>query len=494
MSTATKTSTRTALGGKRKLSLIDTVAQSVGFMGPVFSVAFLVPLLVGLNAANRGAGAAAPLAVVIAGVGVIGLGWIIAEYSRRIHAAGSLYDYVTDGLGSRVGTAAGYLYYAGILALTGGILVMTAGTIRTTILSEFNVQPLPQLGWELILLVIVLGVLYWGVSLSTKAQLTLALISIAVIFSFCISVIVTLGHGNHVGTAFQPSSSPTHWSGVLFGVLYAVLLFTGFEGAANLAEETANPKRTIPRAILISVVAIALFYVIATYTQIAGFHFNLNTIGKNAAAPLFGLASPSSQGGFGSVAIRRLTELVVVLDMTAVLIGTAVSVSRGIFALSRDERLPKTLSRVSRRGTPITSIMALGVFYVITMILTLTTSIFALPSTPHYVALFSWYSTFGGFALVVIYLLMTIGALRGLRNAERPWTIYLACLIGAAVTIGAIYGSIYKVSNPTIWAPYTALIILGVGLVVAFSLPKIDKKELADFSGLSDANQGVVKL
>jgi len=62
------------LGGTKKLTLVDAIAQSVGFMGPVFVMAFLVPLLVGLNAAGKGAGAAAPLSVLIAGVGVLGLG------------------------------------------------------------------------------------------------------------------------------------------------------------------------------------------------------------------------------------------------------------------------------------------------------------------------------------------------------------------------------------------------------------------------------------
>ena len=43
-------------GGHRRLggslTLVDAVAQSVGVMGPVFSIAFLVPLLVGLNASE----------------------------------------------------------------------------------------------------------------------------------------------------------------------------------------------------------------------------------------------------------------------------------------------------------------------------------------------------------------------------------------------------------------------------------------------------------
>ncbi len=82
---------RTSLGGAKKLTLIDATAQSVGLMGPVFSIAFLVPLVVGIvSATGNGAGNAAPLAVVIAAVGVLGLGWIIAEYSKKIQAAGSL--------------------------------------------------------------------------------------------------------------------------------------------------------------------------------------------------------------------------------------------------------------------------------------------------------------------------------------------------------------------------------------------------------------------
>ena len=46
------------------------------------------------------------------------------------------------------------------------------------------------------------------------------------------------------------------------------------------------------------------------------------------------------------------------------------------------------------------------------------TGLFALPRTPHYFALFAWGSTFGGFALVVVYLLMSVGALRSFAGAE----------------------------------------------------------------------------
>jgi hypothetical protein len=55
------------LGGK-KLSLMDVVAQSVGFMGPVYSAAFLIPLIAGVSASGKGAGVATPFAVLLAAI------------------------------------------------------------------------------------------------------------------------------------------------------------------------------------------------------------------------------------------------------------------------------------------------------------------------------------------------------------------------------------------------------------------------------------------
>jgi amino acid transporter len=486
---------RTTLGGKRKLTLIDTIAQSIGLMGPVFSIAFLVPLVVGLSSASgNGAGNAASLAVVIAAVGVLGLGWIIAEYTRKIQRAGSLYDYVTDGLGGRVGTAAGWLYYAGILALGAGILPMIGGTIHDTILGEFNKQPLTYFEWDVLLFVLVGTIIYLGVALSTRVQLTLALISVTVVFAFSIFVIVQSGGIHHIPTGFSIGSSPNGLKGVLFGVLYGVLLFTGFETSANLAEETDKPERNIPRAVLTSVLVIAGFYIIGTFAQVAGFHFNLKALGgATAAGPLFVLAGPKSSGGFADVGIRRLVELVVIFDMIAVLIGCAVSASRGFFALARDRKMPSPLTKISRRGTPLGASLFVLLAYAAVIALVAWSTAFALHETPEYVSMFSWMSTFGGFAIAAIYLLIAVGALRGLRNRGKSWALYLACLVGGVVTAAAIYGAIYKVTSPTVWAPYAALILLAIGLLAAGLTPQ-KPSGIADFSGLSEAEQGPVKL
>lgn len=491
---ASQATKRTELGGKRRLTLIDTVAQSVGLMGPVFSIAFLVPLIVGIvSASGKGAGTAAPLAVVIAAVGVLGLGWIIAEYTRKIQAAGSLYDYVTDGLGGRVGSAAGWLYYVGILALGAGILPMIGGTIHDTIQGEFNATPLPYWAWDVVLFLLVGTIIYLGVALSTRVQLTLAAISVTVVLVYSVYVIVKSAGLHHIASGFSPSGSPTHWTGVLFGVLYGVLLFTGFETSANLAEEAERPEHNIPRAVLTSVLVIAGFYVIGSFAQVAGFHFSLSAIGKNAGAPLFTLAGPKAAGGFAGVGIRRLVELVVVFDMIAVLIGCAVSGSRGFFALARDGKMPRPLTSISRHGTPLGASLFVLFAYAVVIALAVWSSAFALPQTPEYVSMFSWMSTFGGFAIAVIYLLIAVGAVRGLRASGKTWQLTLACLAGFLVTAAAIYGAIYKVTAPTIWAPWSAVVILVVGLIAAAVMPTAPRGS-ADFTGLADAERGPVKI
>jgi hypothetical protein len=144
--------------GAKVLSLPDVIAQSVGFMGPVFSSAFVIPLVVGvISASGKGGGVASPLSVLIAAVGVFAIGWIVSSYAKEVHAAGSLYDYVTRGLGGRVGTAAGWLYYAGVTVLMTGLLLLIGGYLQSTIASEFSVNPLPAWAWTLIVIALIAG-------------------------------------------------------------------------------------------------------------------------------------------------------------------------------------------------------------------------------------------------------------------------------------------------------------------------------------------------
>lgn len=488
------------LGGK-KLSLVDVVSQSVGFMGPVFSAAFLIPLIAGLGAAGKGAGIATPFAVLLAAVGIYALGWIVAQYAKRVHAAGSLYDYVSMGLGGKVGGVAGWLYYGGTTVLASAIAVLIGGLIHDLLFTSDPAapgilsmeSPLPDWGWSLVFVGVVFLVMYLGVQLSTRVQLALSLISAAVVLAFAISVIIQLGSDNSL-KAFNPSEAADGWAGIAFAVMYGVLIFVGFESAANLAEETAEPKKLIPKAVLMTIVIATVFYVILAYVQVAGFGFNLENLFAAAAAPLFALGAPEEAGGYGSDTILKILEIVVVLDVMAVGLGAAVASSRGVFALARDRRIPGVFAKVSAsRGTPAGAIIAVSTWSAAMVLLTkFRPETFAIPGLPPYFSMFAWLSSFGGFALVVVYAVMALGAFRGLADHPRRGIVVLASIVGFLVAAGAVFGAIWKVPAPTNLVPYYAAgwLILGIIMVFLVEGREPASRALADLKSEGSAAGG----
>jgi amino acid transporter len=176
--------------------------------------------------------------------------------------------------------------------------------------------------------------------------------------------------------------------------------------------------------------------------------------------------------------------------MIAVAIGCAVASSRGVFAMARDRRLPASLAVVSdRHSTPFGATVFVIAASLATLAVNQWTSLFALPGLPHYFALFAWGSTFGGFALVVVYLLMCIGSLRSFAAAPGRGALVVAALIGIVITAGAIFASFYKVQKPTIWAPWAAVGLFVVGLLITLVLPgrQPARRELADLGSKSTA-------
>ena len=456
------------LGGK-KLSLIDVLAQSVGFMGPVFASAFVLPLMFGFGFSGRGAGTSSGLVVLLSAIGVFALAWIVSRYAKKIHAAGALYDYVSQGLGHTIGAASGWMYYGGTIVLTTALGVLLGGYVHDNLLPVvFGIEDpiFPIWVWDAILALGLFAVLFLGVQLSTRVQLTLALISMAVVLIFAITVIADLGGDNDFGKVFDPSPEGG-FSGILFGVLYGVLAFVGFETAANLAEETVDPKRSIPRAVLGAVLIVGVFYLILAYVEVAGFGFDLAVIldPAVASAPLFALADPSS--GFGSEFWLKTLLVVVFLDMLAVYVGAGVASTRGVFALARDRRLPRMAASVSRHGTPTGAILLLIAIQALWIYLAEgNDTIFALPDLPHYFSIFAWGAAFGAFAIVVVYFVLSVSGLVGLAKDQGYAGVVVAAFIGMVVSAGAMFGSFYEVPSPLWLASLYALIWGLIGLVV----------------------------
>ena len=202
------------LGGK-KLSLVDVLAQSVGFMGPVFSAAFIIPLIIGVNAAGRGRGNLAPRSPCSSRR----WGSSRSAGSSPSTRGGSMPP-VRCTTTSRTGSARRsgrdrWFYYGGTIILTTGLgRAVRRVRARQPVARPGDRHRPADLAVGLDLRASVLfAVLYFGVQISTRVQLTLALISIAVVLIFFITVIVDLGSDNDIAKAFDPLASPAGSAG-----------------------------------------------------------------------------------------------------------------------------------------------------------------------------------------------------------------------------------------------------------------------------------------
>ncbi len=456
--------------GHARLSLLDVVAQSVGFIGPVFSAAFLLPAVAGLGFTGKGAGVVSPLVLIVATIGMCGVAWIVSCYARRIHAAGALYDYVTDGFGQRVGFLAGWVYYGGMTLLSVAIFPAFGGFMALTLLGNHDVD----ISWwilALLAIVVVFGMTILGVQLSTRAQLVLAAVSIAVIFVWAIYVIIKGGTNGNSGTPFNPGE--LSFSNLFYGLIYACLVFTGFETAANLAEETADPKRSIPRAVLWSVIAVGGFYVVVMYALELAFGLDMAAfLNLENFPPLYSGAANPELGGdtFGEV-----VQWIVLIDILAVALGVANACSRGYFALARDGRLPRAFASVQPRfKTPWVAAAVLGAASVVVTIWTeLSDGIFAGTDTDPGVwfRFFQFGATFGALGLIVVYLLISLSGFKGMAGESRG-KMAVAAVVGSLATLAAVIGTVYKAPPvyglDMVW--WLMLIWAALGVVALFAL------------------------
>ncbi|HEY6795096.1 MAG TPA: APC family permease [Kineosporiaceae bacterium] len=451
--------------GQGRLSLTGVLAQSVGFMGPVFSVASLLPLIVGLSATGRGAGVATPLAIIIAGIGMFGAGWIIAEYARRIHVCGSLYEYISDTFGRRVGAIAGWVYYGAMLILAAATFLALGGLSEAFLGTAFSVSvPWWLLSLGYIAVAVVLLVV--GVQVSVRAQLALVLISSAVVLGFAIYIIAQGGLGRHSLSTRPFNPFAVGGLDLLYGVLYGINMFIGFESAANLAEETDDPKRHIPRAVLWSLIIVGIYFVITAYSQDVGFGLDANAW-KNSVFPLQTLASGAA---FGSTGFGNLMSVLILLDILAVAIGVGVASTRGMFAMARGGSLPAGLSRVSVRfGTPVAGVWLMGAVSVASVLLvSLGGGVFSRATgqpgvlQPEWAPMFGWMAGFAGTGLAMMYLAVSLAGARGLwHQVSRP-KLMLAAAAGVTVSAGAVFGSVYQASSPLDTVPW----VLGLWIVL----------------------------
>jgi amino acid transporter len=298
--------------------------------------------------------------------------------------------------------------------------------------------------------------------------------------------------------AFWPSAAGVSWTGVLFGLSFAMLSFTGAEASAVLSEETRDPRRAIPRAIIGSIVVAGLFYLVITYATAVGF-------GVQQAATDW----PTSVAGLAAVAPNEAVAAVVLacaaLASLFCALGVHIAVSRVLFAMGRERVLPAWLGVLHPRwGTPWRAIaLDLAVWVLLAAVSLLVTSRegqVALAGglddgTTSGLFLFTLLAGFGTPLVMAVYFLLGVAGIRqGLRTRHTALqvTAALAALVGALAMFGGLYYSFVPaapdVPIPVQMAviPWVCLAVVVVGLAVAAWTHRFRQDVWADMGRIFD--------
>ena len=251
---------------ERSIGLGRVVFQSVTTMAPGASVVF------GLGLIMVYTGIAAPFAMLIGAIGAVIVAFCIGQLATRIPSAGGFYSYAAITFGNAFGFIVGWLYSALYVILVCVSGINFALVTQDFLSYYFHFAP-PYWLLVAIIVLVILGVTYIGVRVSTGLAAILGIIEVGIILLLTIILIARAGDANSLALfnpahAAQPGSSTLR--SVFLGIVFAFAATAGFEACLPLAEEAKNPKRTVPLALMLSAGLIGAFYVLATYAAIVG--------------------------------------------------------------------------------------------------------------------------------------------------------------------------------------------------------------------------------
>ncbi|QDP20013.1 APC family permease [Sphingomonas xanthus] len=283
---------------------------------------------------DKAVGSFAPMLLLLAGLGVMLIALCYADLAGRFDSSGGPQRYAGAAFGPFVGFQAGWMLYAAraaALAANAHVLAAYAGAFWAPLAGPLTII----LTIGAITLVNVIGVRRAVDTLGGMTMLKLG------------PLILIAALGLLLGD-LPPPVLP-QFSTVESVALVALYAFVGFEAATIPAGETENPKRAIPRALLLTVAGVTSLYVLV---QLA---YSGAAIG-DSEAPLADLAA-RSLGPIGAL----LLGVTAIVSVLANQLSAVTSISRITSSLADQHLLPSWFGRVSPRyHTPANSILTVG--------------------------------------------------------------------------------------------------------------------------------------
>lgn len=437
-----------AEGLRGDLGVSGILMQAIGHMGPATGIAFSASGIIALTLL------AAPVAFLIAGVIVMLLGICLTQLARHLPSAGGYFTFVSRGVGPRAGFFTAWLYFLYDPLLIAAVWTFAAKITESALQTEFGWNVPWWVIWCLGILAVTL-LSYRGVSISARVVVVLGVLEILIVAALAIHGLADPGPGGFSFAPFDPGEAPD-LNALYLGVIFGIFLFTGFETVAPLAEETRDPRRTLPRGIIWSLVITIMVYVFCTWGVIVGWGVDdVESLGADGA-PLFTLGERLWSGGW------LLLLFAVLNSVLAVSIAAQNASTRVFFAMARVGVLPKPLSKIHPKFR--TPVGAIAFQTVITVLVGLIGGLWLGPiETLVFIGLALT------LAMVLVYSLGNLAVWRlyrgELRREFKPLLHLVLPLVSSVAMLWVGFKSGYPLpEGDTRWAPVLVVfwVVLGV--------------------------------
>jgi APA family basic amino acid/polyamine antiporter len=331
---------------KREIGLFGATAMG---LGSIVGTGVFVSIGVAAGAAGPAVVLATALAACVAACNALSSAQLAATHA----VSGGTYEYGYRYLTPWLGFSAGWMFLSAktasaataALGFAGYLLHLVGG--RAAWLVPIAVTAV------VLLTVLVLSGLKRSNWMNTLI-VTITVGSLLVFIGFGTPDLVNRGFENL--TPFFPDGENNGWRGFFYATALMFVAYAGYARIATLGEEVKDPKRTIPRAIIVLLVVTAVLYIAVALVAIGAAGIGaLSQATAETATPLEAAARALSTPGIGTVvAIGAVTATL------AVLLNLILGLSRVVLAMGRQGDLPSLFARLTEGSTPAAAIAAVG--------------------------------------------------------------------------------------------------------------------------------------
>ncbi|MFG3252672.1 APC family permease [Streptomyces sp. NPDC048172] len=445
---------------RRSLTLRDLIVYGLLFIAPMAPVG----IYGALDARSHGV---VPLVYVVA---TIAMSFTAYSYARMVHAvpqAGSVYAYARAGLGDAPGFVAGWMMMLDYL------LIPAVAYLFSGIAMEQLVPSVDQWVWTALAVLVSTALNLSGVHRAAAVGFVILVMEIAVLLVFCVTAVVVLVQdGPARGDWLTPFTGDRDFSlvAVLGAVSVAVLSFLGFDAIANFAEEATGGRgregdgpSLVARALVWCLVLAGLLFIAQTYLAALLSEESSRKLADDPASQ--GAAFYTAvNGAVGEWLEKTIAVSKAIGAAFAALAGQAAA-GRLLYAMARDGRLPKALSRVHQgTGVPRRTLL-------LSAVLTLCAAVWAARTAEGLDRLVSVVDmgALTAFCLLHLSVVGYYGLRRGAADhAMSPLRDWIVPLVGLGIMIAVIVTASRE-------AHYVGLVWLAAGLVVAYVLHRRDR-------------------